>query len=60
MRKEVILALDRFGKVVGNEFVINMMVSYLGEENLEQRSGIIEWILKFPEDYRNADVNSFI
>jgi hypothetical protein len=46
MRKELLLALDRFEKAIGGETVIVAMSTYLSDPNPEQRSGIIEWILR--------------
>lgn len=35
MRKEVVLALDRFEKAIGGETIINIMPPYLLENNPE-------------------------
>lgn len=37
MRKEVVQALDRFEKAIGGESIINVMSTYLSENNPEQR-----------------------
>ncbi|KRX07362.1 Armadillo-type fold [Pseudocohnilembus persalinus] len=60
IQKECISSLDKFSEVVGTETVMNNMLPFLNEDSPELKTHLIHWILKSPDEFKKADLKSFV